>query len=249
MLKHIGLVFTTALTLVAVSPCNAATLEEILKVNWNQQSLAELKELIPDQKAAQQFATAVLMAEPHQDPDNIHKLDVDGEVVVDYRLVDLKGDGSVQFVCLLDITDRMRPTILMAVENDHGHLKTAYLTVRGRRFGPRRTSIHHFRDIRHNRRNEVTLSDALEPFAGATAPTAYMEHIYVYQDGKFVQSDREFLDYYKNESLPERRKELNDLLQHSPAPDATPEEREYYRKSVDAKQEEIAALNKLLSKP
>ena len=61
--------------------------------------------------------------------------------------------------------------------------------------------------------------------------------------------DREFLDYYKNESLPYHRQELNDLLQHSPPPDATPEEREDYRKSIDAKQEEIAALNKLLSKP
>ena len=86
-------------------------------MNWNQQSLAELEKLLPDQKAAQQFATAVLMAEPHKDPDNIHKLDVDGEVVVDYRFVDLKGDGSVQFVCLLDITGRMRPTLLMEVEN------------------------------------------------------------------------------------------------------------------------------------
>ena len=28
--------------------------------------------------------------------------------------------------------------------------------------------------------------------------------------------DREFLDYYKNESLPYHRQELNDLLQHSP---------------------------------
>ena len=128
MLRHIGLVFTTALTLLAAASTKAATVDEILRVNWNKQSLAELEKLLPDQKAAQQFATAVLMAEPHKDPDNIHKLDVDGEVLVDYRPVDLKGDGSVQFVCLLDITGRMRPTILMAVENDHGHLKTAYLT-------------------------------------------------------------------------------------------------------------------------
>jgi hypothetical protein len=58
-----------------------------------------------------------------------------------------------------------------------------------------------------------------------------------------------FLDYYKNESLPQRRKELDDLLQKSPKADATPEEREDYRKSVDVKQKEIAALNKLLSIP
>ena len=43
--------------------------------------------------------------------------------------------------------------------------------------------------------------------------------------------------------------ELNELLQHSPPADATPEEREDYRKSVAAKQEEIAALTKLLSNP
>jgi len=230
------------------SQCKASTMEEILKTNWNKQSIAELEKLIPDQKAAQQFATAVLMAEPHKDPDNIHKLDVDGEVVVDYRLVDLKGDGSVQFVCLLDITGRMRPTILMAVENDHGHLKTAYLTGGEGGLGLGELSAI-IRDLKHNGRNEITLSLALEPFAGTAAPTPYMEHIYVYQNGKFVPSDHEFLDYYKNECLPQRRKELDDLLQHSPPPDATPEEREDYRKSIDAKQEEIAALNKLLSNP
>ena len=116
MLRHIRLVFTTALALMVVSQTKAATVEEILRVNWNKQSLAELEKLLPDQKTAQQFATAVLMAEPHKDPDNIHKLDVDGEVVVDYRFVDLKGDGSVQFVRLLDITGRMRPTILMQLK-------------------------------------------------------------------------------------------------------------------------------------
>jgi hypothetical protein len=108
--------FTTALSLIVVSQTKAVTVEEILRVNWNKQSLAELEKLLPDQKTAQQFATAVLMAEPHKDPDNIHKLDVDGEVVVDYRFVDLKGDGSVQFVRLLDITGRMRPTILMQLK-------------------------------------------------------------------------------------------------------------------------------------
>jgi hypothetical protein len=214
MLKHIGLAFTMALTFMVASQCEATTMEEILRVNWHQQSLAELEKLLPDQKAAQQFATAVLMAEPHKDSDNIHKL-VDGEVVVDYRLVDLKGDASVQFVCLLDITGRMRPTVLMAVENDHGHLKTAYLTGREGGLGMGELSAI-IRNIKHNGRNEVMLSDALEPFAGAAAPTPYLEHIYVYQDGNLVPSDREFLDYCKNESLPHHRQELNDLLQHSP---------------------------------
>ncbi len=248
MLRHIGLMFTMALTLIAASQTKAATVEEILRVNWNKQSLAELEKLLPDQKAAQQFATAVLMAEPHKDPDNIHKLDVDGEVVVDYRLVDLKGDGSVQFVCLLDITGRMRPTILLAVENDHGHLKTAYLTGGEGGLGLGELSAI-IRDIKHNGRNEVTLSEALEPFGGVAAPTPYMEHIYLYQNGKFVPSDREFLDYYKNEALPARRQELTELLQQSPGPDASRSDREFYRKSIAAKQEEIAALRKLLSNP
>lgn len=247
MLKHIGLVFTTTLTLMAVSRSKAATMDEILRVTWNKQSLAELEKLLPDQKAAQQFATAVLMAVPHTDPDNIHKLDVEMEVVVEYEFVDLKGDGSVQFVCLLD-TGRMRPTTLMAVENDHGHLKTDYLNGGEGGLGMGQLSGI-IRDIRHNGRNEVILSDALEPFAGATAPTPYLEHIYVYHDDRFVQSDREFLDYYKNEALPERRQELNDLLLHSPPPGATRSEREFYRKSIAAKQEEIAALRKLLSNP
>jgi len=170
------------------------------------------------------------------------------EVVVDYRFVDLKGDGSVQFVCLLDTNGRMRPTLLMAVENDHGHLKTDYLTGGEGGLGMSQLSGI-IRDIKHNGRNEVMLSDALEPFGGAAFPTPYLEHIYVYRNGKFVQSDREFLDYYKNQVLPQCREELNDLLQHSPAPGASRSEREFYRKSLDAKQKEIAALNKMLCKP
>jgi len=247
MLKHIGLVFTTALSLIAVSQSKDAFLDEILRVSWNQQSLPELEKLIPDQKAAQQFATAVLMAEPHTEPDSVYKLDVDMEVVADYRFVDLKGDGSVQFVCLLDITGRRRPTILMAVENDHGHPKTADVTGGEGGLGLGYLSAI-LRDIRHNGRNEVVLSLALEPFAGIM-PTPYMEHIYLYRDGQFVPSDREFLDYYRNQALPERREELNELLMHSPPRDADPEQREYYRKSVEAKQTEIEALKKLLSNP
>ena len=248
MLRHIGLVFTTALTFMVVPRCKAATMDEILRVSWNKQSLAELEKLLPDQKAAQQFATAVLMAEPHTDPENIHKLGVDMEVVVDYRFVDLKGDGSVQFVCLLDTGGRMRPTLLMAVENDHGHLKTAYLTggEGGYGMGELRGII---RDIKHDGKNEVLTAEALGPFGGAAFPTPYLEHINVYQNGQFVQSDREFLDYYKNQVLPQCRQELNDLLQHSPGPGASRSDREFYRKSVDAKQKELAALRKLLSHP
>jgi hypothetical protein len=248
MRTYIGIVITAALSFMVALSSQAATMDEILGVNWNRQSLPELKRLIPDQKAAQQFATEVLLKEPHTESDNIYKLGVDTEIVVEYEFVDLKGDGSVQFVCLLDITGRMRPTTLMAVENDHGQLKTDYLTG-----GEGGLGLGHLsgiiRDIKHNGRSEVMLSDALEPFGGVTAPTPYLEHIYVYQNGKFVPSDREFLDYYKNEALPQRREELNDLLQHSPPPGASPQDREYYRKSIDAKQEEIAALRKLLSNP
>jgi hypothetical protein len=246
MLRHVGLLFAAMLTCMVVSQCKAATMEEIARVSWNKQSLAELERLLPDQKAVQQFATEVRTAERHANRmDNTY---YPPEDVADYKFVELKGDESVQLVCLLDYTGRMRPTLLMAVENDQGHLKTAYLTggEGGYGLGELRFII---RDLKHDGKHEVTLSDPLEPFVGGAVPNAYMEHIYLYQNGKFVPSDREFLDYYRNESLPLRRQELNDLLQHRPPPHATPEEQEDYRKSVDAKKQEIAALNKLLSKP
>jgi hypothetical protein len=248
MLKHIGLVFTTALTFMAVSQCKAATMEEILSVNWNKQSLPELKRLIPDQKAAQQFAIEVRLKEPHTERDNVYKLDIESDVVDEYEFVDLKGDGNVEFVCLLDNGGRMRPTRLMVVENDHGQLKTAYLTggEGGYGLGELRYIL---KDVKHDGKTEITMSDPLEPFAGGDEQTPYMEHIYVYKGGKLVQSDHDFLDYYRNESLPQRRQELNDLLQHSPPQGASRSEREFYRKSIAAKQEEIAALRKLLSNP
>jgi len=247
MSKNIIVAFMIALALMAVSQCRAATLEEILKVNWNKQSLPELKKLIPDRKTARQFAFDVRMKEPHKEPDNIYRLDIDADVT-EYEFVDLKGDGSVQFVCLLDITGRMRPTILMTVENDHGHPKTAYLTggEGGYGMGELRYII---KDLKHDGRSEVLTAEALGQFGGAAFPTPYLEHINVYQNGKFVQSDREFLDYYKNDALPQRRQELNDLLQHRPPPDASPEDRAYYQKSIDTKKKEIAALSKLISEP
>jgi hypothetical protein len=246
MFRHTGLIFTMALAFMVISPCRGATKEEILRVNWNKQSLAELKRLIPDQKAAQQFAAEVRLKEPHTESDNIYKLDIESDVVDEYEFVDLKGDGSVQFVCLLDNGGRMRPTRLMIVENDHGLPKTEYLTggEGGYGLGELRYIL---KDVKHDGKTEITTSDPLEPFAGGAEPTPYMEHIYVYKSGKLVQSDRDFLDYYKNESLPQRRQELNALLQHAPPADASPEEREYYRKSVDAKKEEITALSKIVS--
>ena len=108
MRKNIILAFMVALAFMVVSQCRAATLEEILRVNWNKQSVPELKRLIPDQKAAQQFAIEVRLKEPHTEPDNIYKLDIESDVVDEYEFVDLKGDGNVEFVCLLDNGGRMR---------------------------------------------------------------------------------------------------------------------------------------------
>jgi len=245
LLKHIALMFTTVCTFMVASQCKAATLEEILKVSWNKQSLPELKKLIPDQKAARQFAFDVRMKEPHTEPDDMYRLDIDADVT-EYEFVDLKGDDSLQFVCLLDITGRMRPTILMTVENDHGHPKTAYLTGGEGGLGLGHLSAI-IRDINHSGRHEIVLSLALGPFGGVVAPTPYMEHFYIYQNGKLVPSDHEFLDYYKNEALPKRRQELDELMQHPPASDASPEDRTFYQKSIDAKKKEISALSKLVS--
>src|ERR1700692_2673939 len=227
MLRHVGLLFAAVLILMVVSQCKAATVEEIERASWNKQSLAELERLLPDQKAVQQFAAEVRTAERHANRmDNAY---YPPEDVVDYKFGDLKGDGSVQLVWLLDYTGRMRPTLLMVVENDGGHLKTAYLTggEGGYGLGELRYII---RDLKHDGKHEVTLSDPLEPFVAGAVPNPYMEHVYLYQNGKFVQSDPKFLDYYKNEALPQRHQALNDLLQHSPPAGASPEEQEYYRK-------------------
>jgi hypothetical protein len=165
MLKHIGLMFAAVLAPMVVSPCKAATMEEILSVNWNKQSLPELKRLIPDQKAAQQFVIEGRLKEPHTESDEIYRLDIDNDVL-EYEFVDSKGDGGVQFVCLLDNGGRRRPTRLMVVENDHGQLKTAYLTggEGGYGLGELRYIL---KDVKHDGKTEITTSDPLEPFARA----------------------------------------------------------------------------------
>jgi hypothetical protein len=56
---RIRLVFAIVLIFMVVSQCKATTMEEILRVNWNKQSLAEPEKPNPDQKAARQFAIDV----------------------------------------------------------------------------------------------------------------------------------------------------------------------------------------------
>ncbi len=98
MVKHAGLVFAAVSALIMAPQSKAATLEEILRVNWNQQSLAELEKLIPDQKAARLFAFDVRLKEPHTESDDIYRLDID-EDVVEYEFVDFEGRRQ-RAVCL-----------------------------------------------------------------------------------------------------------------------------------------------------
>ena len=179
MLKIVGVVFATGWALLAVSQSEAATKAEVSGVDWNKQSVTELYKLVPDLQAAQQFAVEVMAAEPDVDQEDLTS---NPPEVVDYEFADLKGDGSVQFVCLLDYTGRSRPTELMALENNLGHLITAYLQAGagGLGIGPLREII---RSLRHDGKNEVLTGYALEPFESAVTPTPNLEHVYVYQDG------------------------------------------------------------------
>jgi hypothetical protein len=240
MLKHMVLTVTAALVFMFVSQCEAATKGEIARINWNKQSIAELERLLPDLKAVQQFAGDLLVAEPDVD---LEDLAINPPEVVDYELADLKGDGSVQLVCLLDYTGHKRPTQLMAIENNQGNFETAYLE--GGEGGLGIGLIQEvLRDLKHDGRKEVLMSYALEPFQGAVVPTPHLEHVYVYQDGQFVQSDRGFITYYENEVLPKLRQTLKGLAQQTPPEDSL--ERELYQMSLDAKRKEIAAVSKML---
>lgn len=215
MLKHIRVALATMLAILAVQS-RAHSIDEIRRASWNKRSMAELQKLLPDLKAVQDFVEQVLAA----------KLDVDKEhpsnntpQVVDYRLVDLRGDRDVELVCLLNFTGRTRPTELMVVENNQGHFATTVLQAGtpGLGIGDLRGII---RDLRHDGANEILIDDSLEPPGSDVVPVPRITHVYVYLDGWLVQSDTDFLDYYKNEVLPNLCHELEVLEQRSPAPNA-----------------------------
>jgi hypothetical protein len=146
-----------------------------------------------------------------------------------------------------DYTRRGRPTVLLVIDDVQALPKATYLDFGGGGLG---IGEHQevVQDLKHDGRNEILMSYALEPFTSAVLPTPYLEHIYVYQNGELVQKDREFVDCYRNTVLPGLREDLDTMSRQPPATNASQFEQEVYRKSLHAKQKEIDALRKLLSR-
>jgi hypothetical protein len=92
----------------------------------------------------------------------------------------------------------------------------------------------------------IHLAQLFPTFARKVSP--YLEHVYVYQNGELAEKDREFLEYYRDTVLPALREELQSLSQQPPPSTASRFEQEVYKKSLHAKQKEIEALRKLISR-
>jgi hypothetical protein len=233
-----------AMTLCALAYCQDISVDEATSLKWERKSIIDLERVLPDSKAVQVFIGEVLASDHHGG-----KNDPVGSppVVSGYKFVDLKGDGEMELVSLLDYTGRMRPTELMVIENRDGHLHTAHLYAGegGLGIGEIQRVV---RDIKHDGRSELLIPYALEPFISPVIPTPHLVHVYVYQNGELVQSDGAFLNYYKGEVLPKLEAELEALVERKPASDASSFDREVYQKSIDAKRKEIDALVRTLPK-
>jgi hypothetical protein len=238
MIIRFWLALATALTLCPVVSGQGAALSEAASLKWEQQSIVELERALPDLDAVQAFAREVLAKEPGRDKDD---LETDPPGLAGYKFADLKGDGGLELVCLLDYTGRMRPTELMVVENQNGHFHTAFLNAGegGLGIGEVKRVV---RELKGDGRSEILIPYALEPFTSPVVPTAHLEHVYVYQAGVLVQSDSAFLDYYKREVLPHLREQLRSITEQKPALDASNLDRKIHQKSIDAKQKEIDAV-------
>jgi hypothetical protein len=222
----------------------ATTLQDTLRVSWNQQSISSLQKLLSDRKTVQGIVSEIIALEPNNDEEERAN---DTPDVVEYKFVDLSGDGSVQLVCTLDYSGREHATVLMIINYQQGRMETAYLYSGGGGVGMGQLGGV-IQDINGDGRNEVVMSYALVPFISPMTPTPYMEHIYVYRSGALVQADREFIDYYRTR-LAVLRQDIDLLSQHAPPSNASAEEHDDYQRILDAKQKESQSLTKLLSEP
>lgn len=245
MIKRVSPICVAAIAFIwcGVS-AEAATLQEMLRITWNEQSMATLKKLVPDRDTALAVVKEVIQLQPASDGDD---LDVDGADVADYGFFDLNGDGNVQLVCALDYSGRGIVRGLVVINNRNGHVGIVAAPDDEGNYGMGKLE-NVIQDIKGDGRKEIILEEALGSMVHRTIPTPYMDHVYVYRSEQFVQSDREFIDYYKTQ-LDALRQEFETLSHQAPPSDATQEERQEYQQTIAAKQKEIEAVTKMLSEP
>lgn len=194
-------------------------------------------------QAVQQYVIAVMRSKLKNSDD----LAIDPPKVLDYAYVDLTGNGQPpQLLCRLDYSGRGCPTVLAIIDRSHGLTQISYLYSGGGwiGFGELRDAIF---DLNNDGKHQLIVAEPIESVQSLVLPNPFFEHIYSFRDGKFVQSDAEFVAYYRDTVLPKLQAQLESMIKDPLVPEYDWSEREFYQMGLNAKRKEIQEVAKLLS--
>jgi hypothetical protein len=183
------------------SEASATTSEMAASVEWTDANAGALQKLFPNRDGVAAFlAQVVPQTRAGQDLD----FDSDVPAVMDYRFVDMNGDGKLELLARLDYSGRGVSLYLVAVYPAQGGFDAAVLNAGGR-LGPLSKIVV---DLANNGRKEVLDTVPLASGADEAAPVATFVHVYQFSNGSFYQADGAYTYFYRAQLLPSLQKKL-----------------------------------------
>jgi hypothetical protein len=224
-------------------PVGANPLQDASAMPWKLRNAAALQAAaFPSADRVAGFVKSVIISDPLRDT-----LDVESNspAVMDYALVDLKGDGTIELVCRLDFSGRGLSYDLVAIARSPHGFHVALLESPGELGKISDTVL----DINNDGKKEVLVSEALRAGRDRSTPVPHFTHVYRYEGGQFVQSDRQFKHYYRSIVLPLLASELaKEEASFKSLPSLSPEQTLFRRQKLDALRQSIEATRQFLAK-
>jgi len=155
------------------------------------------------------------------------------EKVGEFAVVDLNNDGNLELVCTVDATGRDFFTSVVVLSQSNGKTIQAHVSTNGYNLI---NLPSHLVDLNHDGMKEILVPRLLGPYAGAD-PVAAFTDVYTLLNGRLVQSDKQFREYYVDSKLPELKAQLARLRLERTA---------RAEKSIAAAQTEIEAIERFL---
>jgi len=231
-----------AVAFLTAAPALADDLQKAASVPWTSGHAAELySSFFPTTDKVGSFVRAAVINDQMQDTLDVEFNRPD---VLDYALVDLKGDGKLQLVCRLDYSGRGISYDLVAISKAGGRFHVALLDSPGQL--SKVSEI--VRDLNGDGQKEVVVDEALSVGQDRSTPVAHFEHVYKYQQGEFVLADALFKHYYRNTLLPSLQVQLSAQEAQFKSSQATsPEGMLYERQKLDALRQSVKAVRQFLT--
>jgi hypothetical protein len=229
---------TVALPISAV----AASVQSAPAVPWKQSRVSELyASEFPTAIKVQEFINRVAV-ENHQE--DTLSLEVKLPNILDYALLDLRGDGDVQLVCLLDYSGRGLSYYLVAVSKSGQQYRLDLLEAPGQLDKISNVA----KDLNSDGKIEIIVDAPLTVGRDRSSPVPYFRHVYEYGDHGFTMADTRFRAYYRHTYLPSlEEQKLKQVREMNSLPTASRETLAYESENLNAIDGSIAATRRFLS--